>query len=43
MSKAYLGSCLQGVSDEEVAGLPIRYRNGRDNDWMHPLAETRYL
>jgi hypothetical protein len=36
-------ACLDDVSDAELAALPVRYSNGRDNDWMHVPAETRYL
>lgn len=36
-------ACLDDVSDEELAALPIRYSNGRDYDWMHEPKVTRYL
>src|SRR5690348_4982710 len=36
-------ACLDGVSDDELASLPITYANGRDNDWMHAPAVTRHL
>jgi hypothetical protein len=36
-------ACLDDVPDAELAALPVRYSNGRDNDWMHVPAETRYL
>jgi hypothetical protein len=36
-------ACLDGVSDEELAGLPIRYIDGRDDCWDVPPAESRYL
>jgi hypothetical protein len=36
-------ACLDDVPDAELAALPVRYSNGRDNDWMHQPAETRYL
>lgn len=36
-------ACLDNVSDEELAALPIRYLNGRDYDWEHAPKETRYL
>lgn len=35
--------CLDGVSDEELAGLPITYTDGRNDNWHNPPAETRYL
>jgi len=37
-----LGS-LDDVSPTELAEAPVRYMNGRDNDWWNPPAETRYL
>lgn len=36
-------ACLDNVSDEELAALPVRYCNGQDFDWMHEPKETRYL
>jgi len=36
-------ACLDDVPDAELAALPVRYSNGRDNDWMNEPAETRYL
>jgi hypothetical protein len=36
-------ACLDDVPDAELAALPVRFSNGRDNDWMHTPAETRYL
>jgi hypothetical protein len=36
-------ACLDQVPDAELAVLPVRYSNGRDNDWMHQPAETRHL
>ena len=36
-------ACLDDVPDAELAALPVRYANGRDNDWMNTPAETRYL
>jgi len=36
-------ACLDDVPDAALAALPVRFSNGRDNDWMHPPAETRYL
>lgn len=36
-------SCLDDVADAKLAALPVRYSNGRDNDWMHEPAETRHL
>jgi hypothetical protein len=31
------------VPDDAMAALPVRYANGRDNDWMNEPAETKYL
>jgi hypothetical protein len=36
-------ACLDDVPDAELAALPVQYCNGRDNDWMHEPAVTRYL
>ena len=36
-------ACLDGVSDEELAALPVRYLNGRDYDWMHEPKVISYL
>jgi hypothetical protein len=36
-------ACLDGISDEELAAVPVRYANGRDNDWMHAPAITAHL
>jgi hypothetical protein len=34
---------LDDVSPEELIAAPIKYFNGRDNDWWHAPAETRHL
>ena len=36
-------AALDNVPDEELAGTPVRFMNGRDNDWFNPPRETRYL
>jgi hypothetical protein len=36
-------ACLDDVEPQALIDAPLRYSNGRDNDWMHPPAETRYL
>lgn len=36
-------ACLDGVPDEELASLPIKYLNGRDYDWFHEPKVTSYL
>ncbi len=36
-------ACLDGVSDAELAALPVTYLNGRDDVWDAPPTETRHL
>lgn len=36
-------ACLDNASDEELAAAPVRFENGRNNDWNSPPAETRFL
>jgi hypothetical protein len=36
-------ACLDDAPDAELAALPVRVCNGRDNDWMNAPAETRHL
>lgn len=36
-------ACLDNISDEELAALPIKYLNGRDYDWFHEPKITSYL
>ncbi len=36
-------NCLDEVSQEELAAMPMRYSNGRDNDWRNRPAVTSYL
>ena len=36
-------ACLDNVPDEELAALPVKYFNGRDNDWFNTPAVTSYL
>lgn len=36
-------ACLDDVSDEELAALPVRFLNGRDYDWLHEPKITGYL
>lgn len=40
---AFNVACLDDVSDEEFAAIPVRVCNGRDNDWMHAPKVTSYL
>jgi hypothetical protein len=38
-------SCLDDADAQELAAAPVRYANGRENDWMHEPseAEKRFL
>ncbi|AND70416.1 aldehyde-activating protein [Dyella thiooxydans] len=36
-------ACLDDVEPQALITAPLRYSNGRDNDWQHPPAETRHL
>jgi len=36
-------STLEGLSDAVLASLPVRWANGRDNDWLHPPVVTSHL
>jgi hypothetical protein len=36
-------ACLDDVDQAELAALPVKYMNGRDNDWMNVPAITRHL
>lgn len=36
-------SSLEGVTDEELVNAPVRYFNGRDDDYRNPPAVTRHL
>jgi len=40
---AFNVACLDDVSDEAFAAIPVRVCNGRDNDWMHEPKITAYL
>ena len=35
--------CLEDVTPEELAALPVRYADGLNNNWMQPPAVTSYL
>jgi hypothetical protein len=36
-------ACLDDMADDVLAALPVRYSNGRDNDWMNEPAITQHL
>ena len=36
-------ACLDDVEDSELAGAPLRFVDGRNNNWFAPPAETRHL
>lgn len=36
-------ACLDNVSDEDLANAPVRFSDGRANNWQSPPAETRHL
>jgi len=36
-------NCLDDVTLEELSTAPVRYMDGRNNNWFEAPAETRYL
>jgi hypothetical protein len=36
-------ACLDDAGDAALAAAPVQFEDGRNNDWSHPPAETRYL
>lgn len=36
-------AALDNIEPQELLSAPVRYADGRNNDWTHPPAETRHL
>jgi len=36
-------AALDDATPAELTEAPVKYFNGRDNDWWHAPAETRHL
>jgi hypothetical protein len=36
-------ACLDGLPDKELAEVPVRHEDGRNDNWQSTPAETRHL
>jgi hypothetical protein len=36
-------ACIDDLDQKDLAGLPVQYMDGRNDNWYNPPAETRHL